>query len=156
MQTWSKGIGFFHWSQKQSATSLWLEVCIEKSLLIASYEPKLICRKGTRRPSTRDCPDDPDGIHDVDKCELCSLVRQDAVQMQANDTNKAASSSPSKSTKKYLCSECLTPIGKGISHKCNKETLQLNLAKLDETAKQRMAARGKVITENCNLLWASS
>ena len=93
-----------------------------------------------QRPSTRAHPDEPDGYHDDGHCFLCDLVRQDAPTMQANKTALVQSSSKPKH---LLCSECLTPIGRGISHQCNKETLQRNLAKLGDTTKQRMAARGK-------------
>ena len=64
--------------------------------------------------------------------------------MQANTERANPSSSKSNH---QLCSECLTPIGRGISHKCNKETLQQNLDTLEDTAKQRMAARGTVVHE---------
>ena len=61
--------------------------------------------------------------------------------MQTNNARAV----PSTSKRKYnLCSECLTCIGRGISHKCNKETLQQNLNDLEDTAKQRMAARGRI------------
>ena len=50
---------------------------------------------------------------------------------------------PKSKPKHYLCSECLTKIGRGISHQCNKETLQENLAKLADITKHRMAARGE-------------
>ena len=86
----------------------------------------------------------------ADSCYICQLVCSDAI-------NQNKDKAGSKSVKKQkLCDKCLSPVGKGIKHKCKPSTLRANLSKIvPKPAQEQFAAKGNILrahfrmTGNC-------
>lgn len=71
-------------------------------------------------------------------CELCKTVRDDsAFNFSKNSSNMIKK----KPNAKYRCSECLSIIGKGKPHTCNKKQLFNNFNSLDQKQKEQFASQ---------------
>lgn len=99
--------------------------------------------------STRSVP------NPICNCEMCQVAR---VTLSSNSSKAkkgrpCGDSSKSKTSNRVvkLCFDCKTPIGRGLSHKCNVSTLRRNLMDVCDSVDDRTRdiVAGKILTNKC-------
>ena len=76
--------------------------------------------------------------HDEKSCYLCALASEHAVDVKKKQKAKAKTDDNLK-----LCDKGLTPVGRGINHKCTSLTLRENLANVvKKPVQEQFATKG--------------